>query len=146
MMSKTIITNNLEETQKLGEHLARNLSSNVIALYGDLGTGKTTFVQGVAKGLGIKNKIISPTFIIMRAYEIKSNNQKIKCFYHLDLYRIENKKDLEELGIEEIMNDPQNVVVVEWAEKIKETLPKERIDIYFEYIDEKKRKITLIKN
>lgn len=130
-MDKVVITNSFEETQKLGEEFAKNLEDKrIVTLYGQLGSGKTTFVQGIAKGLGIKNRIISPTFIIIRSY---------KNFYHVDLYRTEG--NLEELGLEEIINDPKNVVVIEWAEKLN-NLPKDRRDIYFEYLENDKRKIT----
>jgi tRNA threonylcarbamoyladenosine biosynthesis protein TsaE len=102
-----------------------------------LGSGKTTFVQGLAEGLGIKQRIISPTFIIMRSYESGSKN-----FYHVDLYRIESEQDVEGLGLLEFMNDPQNIVVIEWPEKIKNLLPSMRIDIIFNYIDEERREIV----
>ena len=163
---KIFITNNSRETQKLGEQFAarsllvasKTLASQgdslsrsvVLALYGDLGSGKTTFVQGLAKGLGIERRIISPTFIIVRSYKLKSQSanlktttQNLKLFYHIDLYRIEDEKDLIGLGLEEIMGDPQNIVVIEWAEKMKDMLPKRRIDIYFEYLNDKKRRIII---
>ena len=108
-----------------------------LGLYGDLGCGKTTFAQGVAIGLGVTQRIISPTFIIMRSYAIESGN-----FYHVDLYRTETKHDVESLGLIEIMNDPQNIVVIEWAEKITELLPEKRINIYFKYVDDEKRQIV----
>lgn len=136
-MKKIILTKNALETQKFGEKFAKTFKHGTFALYGDLGAGKTTFVQGLARGLGIKKRIISPTFVIVRTYKIGSKN-----FYHIDLYRIENGKDIEGLGIGEIMNDPKSVVVIEWAEKLEDLLPKERIDIYFEYLDENKRKIA----
>lgn len=150
MFKKVFITKNSLETQKLGKKFAEKLTAGVIALYGDLGCGKTTFVQGLAKGFGIK-KIISPTFIIVRTYKLKLNpstcsGQNLKLFYHIDLYRIESKKDIQGLGIEEIMNDPKNIVVIEWAERMKNLLPKERTDIEFEYIDEDKRKIIIRSN
>ena len=151
------ITKNSVETQKLGEEFAKRLPK-VIALYGELGLGKTTFVQGLAKGLGIK-KIISPTFIIIRTYKInlkshpfgklrtnlKTTTQNLKLFYHIDLYRVQLEKDLRGLGIKEIMSDPENIVVIEWAERMGDLLPEKRIDIKFEYINEDKRRITIIK-
>lgn len=138
-MKQTIITNSYEETQKLGADFARKINSvSVLALHGDLGSGKTTFIQGLAKGLGIQNKIISPTFIIMRTYEINP-----KTFYHVDLYRIKDEKDITELGLIELMQDTQNIFAIEWPEKIEKILPKKRIDIFFEYIDENKRKIII---
>lgn len=136
-MKQTIITNSYEETQKLGSDFAQKLDSvSVLALYGDLGSGKTTFIQGLAKGLGIKNKIISPTFIIMRSYDINP-----KTFYHVDLYRIKDEKDIRDLGLIELMRDPQNLFAIEWPEKIEKSLPEKRINLFFEYIDENKRKI-----
>lgn len=153
-MKKIILTKNSEETQKLGEKLARSdpvqgrtlQGGRIIALYGELGSGKTTFVQGLAKGLGIKNKIISPTFIIVKSYEISIKYQVsgIKYFYHIDLYRIDDKNNFKEIGINEIISDPRNIVAIEWAEKIKSMLPKDRVDIYFEYLNEGKRKIKII--
>src|SRR6476660_7595573 len=99
-----VITKNFSETQQLGIDLAHSLiGGEVIALYGDLGSGKTTFVQGIAEGLGITQKIISPTFIIVRTYDIDYKN--CKNFYHIDLYRIESEKDIEGLGLAEIMQD-----------------------------------------
>lgn len=143
---KVFITNNYLETQNLGKESARNIleKNRVIALYGDLGSGKTTFVQGLAKGLGIKKRIISPTFIIVRKYElrIKNHESRIINFYHIDLYRTESEKDVESLGIEEILNDSQNIVAIEWAEKIKKLLPKKRIDINFFYEKDDRRKIV----
>ncbi|HEX8932564.1 MAG TPA: tRNA (adenosine(37)-N6)-threonylcarbamoyltransferase complex ATPase subunit type 1 TsaE [Patescibacteria group bacterium] len=137
---KKIITNNFVETQQIGLEFAKTLKGGeVICLYGDLGSGKTTFVQGLAKGLGIEKKIISPTFIIMRTYRIQNS----KNFYHVDLYRIEESKDVESLGLLEIMKDKDNIVVIEWPERIEDLLPEKRIDIIFAYLDEDKREIVV---
>lgn len=106
----------------------------VIALFGELGSGKTTFTQGFARGLGIKGKIISPTFIIMRRH---------KNFYHFDAYRLKNEKDILALGWKEIINNPGNIVLIEWAEKIKKILPRKCVKIYFEHVDKNKRKIII---
>lgn len=135
---KVFITKRPEETQKLGEDFAKSLKKgDIVCLYGDLGSGKTTFVQGLAEGLGIKNRIISPTFVIVRSYKLE-----VMSFYHIDLYRIENERDLEGLGIEEIINNKNNIVAIEWAEKLKNYLPKKRINIYLSYENEGKRKIN----
>ena len=152
-----IITNSKEETQKIARDFSSKLAKGgVVALYGDLGSGKTTFVQGVAKGLRIKKRIISPTFIIVRTYRIKNypfgkprfnrgklraSESRIKNLYHIDLYRTETLDDIKGLGLEEIISDPENIVVIEWAEKMKNLLPEKRIEIKFEYIDENKRRI-----
>ena len=115
----------------------------MIALTGDLGAGKTTFVQGFAEGLGIKARIVSPTFIIMRTYRVDGKSHRFHNFYHLDFYRIEGtEEDVESLGLTEVWNAPGSVVVVEWAEKIKDFLPTGTIWINFE-VDGTKRKITL---
>ncbi len=128
---KTFITQSNLETKKLAKKLAKNFKSGVIALSGPLGAGKTTFVQGFAKGLGIKDKIISPTFVLIRQHE---------DFYHIDLYRLSN---FDGLGLEEILSNKDNIVLIEWAEKIKDLLPKNTIWITFEMLSENKRKITL---
>jgi len=158
------ITNSFEETQKLGEKFAkrffarRPLGEAIIALYGELGSGKTTFVQGMAKGLGIRRRIISPTFIIIRSYKIKNQkssfdnasdknikytNKKLKMFYHIDLYRIKSDKDIEGLGLDEIIDDPKNIVAIEWAEKIGGLLSRKRWDVGFEDLGEDERRITI---
>ena len=137
-INKFFVTNNSEGTRKLGKDFSKVLKKgDTVCLYGDLGSGKTTFVQGLAKSLGIKEKIISPTFIIVRQYKVRIND-----FYHIDLYRMESEKDIESLGIEEIINNKNNIVVIEWAQNLKDFLPKKRIDIKFAYEDKNKRKIT----
>ena len=143
-----IITGSFEETQQFAEELGKGLrGGDVIALHGDLGSGKTTFVQGLARGLHIQAKIISPTFIILRKYEISSKYivSSIKYFYHIDLYRIEDEKGLKGLGLEEIVNDSESIVVIEWAERMGGMLPEKRIDITFEYVDQVRRKISISK-
>lgn len=149
-MEEILTTNSIEETQRVGKDLIKTLNNkHVIALYGELGSGKTTFAQGLAQGLGIKRRIISPTFVIVRSYKIDiSNKQKAisksaKSFYHIDLYRIDDKTETQVLGIEEIIKGPQNIVAIEWAEKIQEVLPKDRVDIYFEFVSEHERKIKI---
>ena len=123
----------------------------IIALTGELGSGKTTFVQGLAKGLGIKKRVLSPTFIMMRQYSIINHKQSLLLrnkssiinFYHIDLYRVENEKDVRGLGLSEIWSNPENIVAIEWADKIKKILPKKRIDIRFNYLNNNQRKITI---
>jgi tRNA threonylcarbamoyladenosine biosynthesis protein TsaE len=139
------ITKSAAETQKLAHELASTLKEdgtkrNVIALIGDLGSGKTTFVQGLAKSLGIVVRLVSPTFILMRRYQMKKG-----MLYHLDAYRIDQnvQEEVENLGLSEIWDDKENIVVIEWAEKIQKFLPKDTIWINFEYVDENERKVTL---
>ena len=107
-----------------------------------MGSGKTTFVQGLAEGLGITKKIISPTFIIMRTYELKDHPTK-KFFYHVDLYRIESEQDIEGLGLLEIMQDSESIVIIEWPEKIASILPEKRKELVFNYVKDDIRNIII---
>ncbi len=142
MNTKIVITGKGEETKALGQETIKIINSrHVIALYGELGSGKTTFVQGLAKGLGIRGRITSPTFTIIRKHQFKT--QSPKAFYHIDLYRLDRKEEIKDLGMEEIFNDPKNIIAVEWAEKIKDQLPEKRIEIYFEYLNHDQRKIRI---
>ncbi len=141
---KTYNSKSLEETQKIAEELGVSLTKgSIITLYGDLGSGKTTFVQGLAKGLGIDRRLNSPTFIIVRSYKLKTTAKNLKSFYHIDLYRIQNEKEIEGLGLKEIMSDPQNIVAIEWAEKLGTLLPEKRTDIKLEYVDENRRSMSI---
>jgi len=145
-MLKKVVTTNFKETQQLGLDFAKKLKGGeVLALYGDLGSGKTTFIQGLAQGLGITRNIISPTFIIMRTYEIrlKIKDKRLKNLYHLDLYRIEKEEQAIDLGLQELMGDPENIVAIEWPDKIENLLPDKRINLYFTYIEDDKREIRI---
>ncbi len=102
---------------------------HIFCLWGDLGSGKTTFVQGFAKGLGISARLLSPTFIIVRRYEF---GEKKAFLYHLDLYRLKNFDDAESIGLSEMLHDPDCIVVIEWPERLGGLLPEHRIDIRFE--------------
>jgi len=139
-----IVTDNTKETQKVGAILAREIIKSkktlIVGLIGELGSGKTTFIQGMAKGLRIKERITSPTFVIMKRYIILK--KKVSSFYHIDCYRVQSK-DLLDLGLKEIINQPENLIVIEWAEKVKKILPRDTFWIKFEYLDKDKRKIIL---
>ena len=144
--NKEVITNSLQETQAFAEKFAEELKpGDIIALSGELGAGKTTVVQGFAKGLGITNRIISPTFIIARSYEIKNPNKKLEKFYHIDLYRINSEKDLEGLGMKEILSEKDAVVVIEWPERLGSFMPEKRWEIKIESLGENERKININK-
>ena len=143
-----ITSKSKEETQEIAEKFAKDLKGGeVLCFYGNLGTGKTTFIQGLAKGLEIKQNITSPTFVLMKKYRSKKQEARIKNlnFYHLDCYRLGSVEEAQDLGIEEIWDDKKNVIAIEWADKINDILPKERVDICFEHVDENKRKITIFK-
>ncbi len=136
-----IITKTGQDTSRLGESLGSQIKDcRLIALWGDLGSGKTTFVQGLAKSIGIKKRITSPTFLIAKPYVLSTD----KYFWHVDLYRIA-KANLADLGLKEIMDDPNNLMVIEWPEIIEDELPQKRIDIYFEKLKDDDRKIKINK-
>ncbi len=140
------ITKSAAETQKLGEEVGNNLArGKVIALSGELGSGKTTFVQGLAKGLGIKDRIISPTFIIVRKYVIGNKENSVQDLYHVDLYRLEGnlEGEIQNLGLSDIWNNQENVVVIEWAEKIRDFLPEGTTWINFENMGGEERRIKI---
>lgn len=136
-------THSAKQTQNLAKKLAAKYlkRGGVIALIGPLGAGKTTFTQGFAQGLGIKDRIISPTFILIRQHPIPKTTH---IFYHIDLYRLEEESEINQLGLEELLTSQNRVVLIEWAEKIERHLPKNTVKIYFEPVSENTRKITIV--
>ncbi len=144
--SKKIISLSPAQTQQIGKETAKAILKEkltrskafLIALEGDLGGGKTTFVQGFAKGLAIKEKITSPTFVILKKFKIA----KFKYFYHIDCYRIKRPKEILDLDFQKIIADPKNIICLEWADKIKKILPAETIWLKFKFRNNKKREIT----
>lgn len=142
-MKKQYQTHAAAETQALATEVLKNLQGNVITLQGDLGVGKTTFTQGLAKVLGIKQHILSPTFIIMRTYQQLDNLFGIKQLYHVDLYRLTHEQEIVDLGLMDMMADPENLIVIEWAEKMGSLLPTKRTEISLTALDEQTRDITI---
>jgi len=113
----------------------------IFGLEGDLGGGKTTFLQGFAKGLGIKERILSPTFVLMKRFKIKVS--RFKYFYHIDCYRIKKPKEILDLGFKEIISNPKNIVAIEWVDRVRKILPRGTLILKFQFADENKRKITI---
>lgn len=146
-MKKVLISHSGEETKSLGVGFARYLlklrlrGEVVLGLVGEMGSGKTTFVQGLTKGMGIKGRIISPTFVLMRSYQLKGQ-QSFKIFHHVDLYRLEGN-DIGVLGLEGLWKSPRAVVVVEWADKIRGLMPCGTIWISFSSVGEDEREIII---
>jgi len=145
-------TKNEEETKKVGGLIAKleldssmDSGSVVVALMGELGAGKTMFSKGFAQVLGIKN-ITSPTFLVIKKYRIPTSKAKKlgkKSLYHIDCYRIRGSKDLIELDWKEIVENPENIVLIEWAEKIKSILPKDALRLLFTQTGEETREIRI---
>jgi len=126
-----------EATQSLAERLGRLLRpGDVVALIGELGSGKTVFSQGLARGLGVPKTfyITSPTFAIINEYPGRVP------FYHLDLYRVSGPGELSELGLEEILYG-QGAVAIEWAERLDKELPAERLEVHLTFSDETSRSL-----
>jgi tRNA threonylcarbamoyladenosine biosynthesis protein TsaE len=145
MGKKEFITNSLEETQRLAEEFAKNLrGGEILCLTGELGAGKTTFTQGLLAKLGAEGPYTSPTFLIMKQYDIKSKASSLQAIYHIDAYRI-SEDDLLNLGWEEIAGNKNNIIILEWPERVKKILPENIIEIGFEWIGENKRKIIFNK-
>lgn len=112
----------------------------VLGLFGDLGSGKTTFTQNLAGIFGVKQVVTSPTFVIEKIYRLPSK-QKFKHIIHIDAYRLDSEQELVELGWNEISKDKNNIIVIEWPEKIEKILPNDMEKIYFKFIDEDTREI-----
>lgn len=146
-MDKVYTTESADQTKKTAslfakEVLDKGLSQKavVVALKGNLGSGKTTFLQGFARELGVKEKILSPTFLIMKRFRIKK--EPFNFLFHFDCYRLKKPEEIMDLGFGEIIQKEENIVAIEWAEKIKNILPEDSLKIKFEFVDENKRKIS----
>jgi tRNA threonylcarbamoyladenosine biosynthesis protein TsaE len=142
-----ITTSSTQETQKLAQRLAGKIVPNaVLALYGDLGSGKTTFTSYLVSALGFIDRVQSPTFIIMRHYNKKRDNalkNDIKKVYHVDLYRLTSAEEVLDLGWQEMLSEKDAIMIIEWPELVEDLLPAETIKIKFEYLEENVRKINI---
>lgn len=149
---RVAVTKSALETKKFAARLAATISAPaVIALAGELGAGKTTFVQGFAKALGVKEKIQSPTFVLLKIYNIYSSsssrrhtkessrlrpNSKIsgvRHLVHIDCYRLNSPRDMAHVGFKNLLQDKDAVILVEWAGRIKSLLPKSTLRIKFKH-------------
>jgi len=132
-----IISESPKETQKIASFFMQAIlkkydfkkSGLVISLEGPLGGGKTEFLKGIAKFLKLKEKVFSPTFLIMKSFPCKTSS--FKTLWHLDCYRIEKPKEIKELDFLEIIKNPDNLIFIEWGNKIKKILPKDHWTIKF---------------
>lgn len=138
------ITNSAKETQELGRKLAVRLKGGkTIGLIGNLGSGKTVFTKGVAKGLAIRKNVASPTFVLWKLYRVPSN-KKIHYLCHIDLYRLADSQETLALGIEEFWKQKNVVSLIEWAEKIKRHLPKRNLLLVeFKFVNASTRKVRI---
>ncbi len=141
---------NISDTKELAKILSREIlltkpdtkKAIVFGLVGELGAGKTAFTREFVKAAGVKEKVLSPTFLIMRSFDLKNKKTRFKKIYHIDAYRME-AKDLLKLGLKEIINNPQNIVMLEWADKVGKIMPRETFWINFKHgKKENERNIT----
>lgn len=129
----------IEETKKLANNFAAELKGGeVVLLNGDLGAGKTTFTQFVFKALGVKDVVTSPTFAILKSYQGKFK------LHHFDTYRITAEEAIE-AGFDEIFQEKESVIFVEWSENIKELIPDKTIKINIKYISESEREFEILR-
>lgn len=150
------LSKNEKETAKIASDFARELKpkgdgATMVGLYGELGSGKTTFMKYLAQSFGLKDEIKSPTFVIEKIYDLTPNPSSFEGegsknafnrLIHIDAYRIEDPKEMEILGWQEIISNPQNLVCIEWPEKITKIMPP-HIIIKFEHARETERKISI---
>lgn len=149
-MEERYITHSAEETRDLGKRLAQEIvPGTLLCLAGDLGAGKTTFTQGFLEGLGAARPYVSPTFVIMKQYDLPRRQaglavptaSGIERIYHADAYRVE-EKDFETLGFAEWREDKKGIVILEWPERVKNLIPPNAINITFTSKSENERIIS----
>lgn len=138
-MEDKFFSRSVQETQQIAKKIAKKYLQRyrIFTLSGELGSGKTVFVQGFVKHLNIKDKIVSPTFILIREHKIPKSE---KILFHIDLYRLENT---ENIGLKEIFQNKNTIVLVEWPEKIDMQFLGDVVKIYFTKISETKRKVQV---
>lgn len=137
-----IITNSTQETEEFAKQIAKDIKAGaVLALTGDLGSGKTTFTRYLVNALGFDSRVQSPTFVLHRTY--KNSEGIIKTTHHLDLYRLEETYEVEALGLKELFEESDSISIIEWPEVAKEYLPQRTIYINFTYENEDTRRISI---
>lgn len=143
-MSEIFTTHSADETRTLGKRLAEQMPPRTcLCLSGDLGSGKTTFAQGLLEGFGATRPYTSPTFVIMKQYDLPAPTASgIRRVYHADAYRVE-ARDFEHLGFAEWCADPEGLVILEWPERVEKIIPKDAIKISFMAKNENEREITI---
>jgi len=140
MKSKIYKSSSVEETKKIAASILsmaldkKRQGALVLALEGELGAGKTHFAQGIAKYLEIERNVTSPTFVLMKKYSIAKRGLSFKRLYHLDCYRVYSSDEILDLGWQDITSDSTNIILVEWAERIEDIIPKDAVWINFKNI------------
>jgi tRNA threonylcarbamoyladenosine biosynthesis protein TsaE len=139
-----MITHSPEQTRSAGMLLGRLLSpGDVVLLSGDIGAGKTTFVQGLARSLKTGDYIQSPTFTIVAEHAGTSHEDKPIRLYHIDLYRLTGTNDIDSFGFTEYLDDPDGVTVIEWPERAAAAMPEAYLLVELRYVADTKRNVRL---
>lgn len=142
------VTKSLEETKVLAREWVSGLAlhslgeagATVVGLSGDLGSGKTSFVQGVAEALGVAEHVTSPTFILERIYQVR--HDKFTKLIHIDCYRLDSAEEFNHLGLEEHLQDPATLILIEWPERVAGALPADMLTLNFKFLDDTTREIS----
>lgn len=138
------LSKSVEETYQIAEKIAKQAEAgDCFALSGELGSGKTTFTKGFAKALGVNELVTSPTFVIMKKYDISNNKNKIKRLIHADCYRLNSPSEIESIGLSEYSDLDDSVIILEWPEKINFPQNKKIKKIFFEFVNESTRRISV---
>ncbi len=139
-----LISKSEGETIRLGSEFARQLKKgNLVAMYGDLGSGKTQFVKGICSAFSVKEVVNSPTFTIVNEYHGTAPNSKETFpIFHIDLYRLKNMEEIFGIGFDEYL-ESGGICLIEWAEKLGDIIPDERYDVKLSVVDSTTREITL---
>lgn len=140
-MAAVFFSKNLKDTKKIAHTLVDAVSqiehsgALVIGLVGNLGAGKTTFTQSLAQNFGIKESILSPTFVLMKIYAIrkKAASAAFRHLVHIDCYRLDSPNELDHLGFKHLLKDKDAIIVIEWADRIKKILPGDTIWVEFKH-------------
>lgn len=133
------VSRNVDQTRRLGARLGTLLEGgDVIALEGDLGTGKTVLAQGIGRGWGAQDPLISPTFVLVRQHERPHSSQKL---YHIDFYRLQ-PAEVGALGLDDILGAPEHIAVIEWADRAPDIIPPAHLWITLRWVDEYRRALT----
>lgn len=139
-------TSSEQETRALARAFAGKLQrGNVVALLGELGTGKTLFVRGVCEAFGAEQYVSSPSFIILNRYDGKDQGQRELLIYHLDLYRVKSLEEIYDLGYEEFLYG-DGITLIEWAEQLGELLPAKRHEVHLYYGESESRRRIVIES
>lgn len=148
MATTQYVCENTDETQAVAQAILERVGDGVsdqatiITLKGELGAGKTTFTQALARELGITESVTSPTYVIEQRFRIPGHDT-FKTFVHVDAYRLESGRELADLGWREVLANPANLVCLEWPERVPEVLPRNRITVTFEVTGESSRKLII---